>query len=703
MNSFNAYMLSVFAKNERFGVDVASLHRRFQVLSLIYVHLAADFMLFAFFCAASLFFNSPPYLILLIVILTLSTFSALNQSQLTIASLLLLAKLHISNFVVSHSMNLPLVALFPILVYPILISFLSPSIRVHILNALLCAVDMVHNAIKIYFLFQETVSTEQLRQVHAQMFTAALIIPSICATCVVQKLVESNAWRLAQENHIRSEKLTNELVQAVEAKDSFVSMLSHEMRNPLNSLKGSVDYLLQVTSTPDQVSILQNARLSGEILLNLVNNMLDAAKLKAEKMDIIYMETNVMETIKKVFTINSEFIKEKELGVKAVIDKNLPRFLWLDPSRLLQILMNLVSNAIKFTPKGGEIRIYAKWCLLPKDKQALLTPITCKKENINEKRGNNSMSEPPASSTAGLPAIQRGLSIAFDEFSTSKECRKIMRMEMHSNDLNNILQGGTVIKYNSVPWKIHQTKLPSQETDESIDAEREKKEQPRAKGYLKIQVLDTGCGVNQEDLQKLFGMFAQGKDHTRSVNGGVGLGLWICKQLCQKMNGDITLYSKHNEGTSFVFYIPVNNDRIANLPARASGNKIRALVVDDYSINRYLHKMLLEQEGIKVAVACDGKEAFEKYKVSNDEFYDFILMDIHMPVLDGFNATKKIREWEKANNRSLVDIYFVSGEYFDEKDVLSEFKSKGGALQRIRCLRKPLASDMVKSLVSKYK
>ena len=425
--------------------------------------------------------------------------------------------------------------------------------------------------------------------------------------------------------------------------------------------------------------------------------MLDAAKLKAEKMEIIHMETDVMETIKKVFTINSEFIKEKELDVRAIVDKNLPKFLWLDPSRLLQILMNLVSNAVKFTPKGGEIIIYAKWCRLPKDKDALLTPITCKREKENERRGHNSMSEPKK----GLPVLQRGLSVAFDEFDTSKDSRKVMKMEMHSNNLNNILPGGAVIKCgNSEPWKIHHTVLPSHE---SLDTERENKEQPKAKGYLKIQVLDTGCGVNQEDLQKLFGMFAQGKDHTRSVNGGVGLGLWICKQLCQKMNGDITIYSKHNEGTSFVFYLPVNNDRIANLCTIGSGNKIRALVVDDYSINRFLHKMLLEQEGIKVTVACDGQEAFEKYKASNDEFYDFILMDIHMPIMDGFNATKKIREWERANNRPLVDIYFVSGEYFDEKDVLSEFKNKGGALQRIRCLRKPLASDMIKSLISKYK
>ena len=208
---------------------------------------------------------------------------------------------------------------------------------------------------------------------------------------IVQKSLESSLWTLAKENHQKSENLTKEIITALEAKDRFISMISHEIRNPLNALKGSVDYLIQVVKDQEHVKILKSARLSGEILLNLVNNILDAAKLKSDKMEVSYMETNVVDVIKKVFKVNSELLKEKELSVKAYIDEDLPKNLWIDPSRVMQILMNLMSNAIKFTPNNKEIRVYVEWCGGEEEnKEELLKPVMARGNSMRTRSSRNS-------------------------------------------------------------------------------------------------------------------------------------------------------------------------------------------------------------------------------------------------------------------------------------------------------------------------
>ena len=201
-------------------------------------------------------------------------------------------------------------------------------------------------------------------------------------------------------------------------------------------------------------------------------------------------------------------------------------------------------------------------------------------------------------------------------------------------------------------------------------------------------------------------MFVQVTQHARSIHGGSGLGLWICKQLCQRMNGDITVYSEVGKGSSFVFDLPVKRSERDNeetseiLRIERARKRIRAMVVDDFQSNRYLHKLLLEQEGVEVNTANNGKEALEKYQKGDE--YRFILMDVDMPVMDGFTATKEIREWETKNKKKPVEIYFVTGEYFNEGDVLRRFKNAGGSGTGIKYLRKLLDGETLKKLASAY-
>ena len=128
-------------------------------------------------------------------------------------------------------------------------------------------------------------------------------------------------------------------------------------------------------------------------------------------------------------------------------------------------------------------------------------------------------------------------------------------------------------------------------------------------------------------------------------------------------------------------------------------------MVDDFSSNRDLHRLLLEREGVQVFTASSGQEAIDAVKSRNAGYFDFILMDVAMPEMNGFVATNAIWEWENKNERKKTDIYFVSGEYVDDKDLLAAFQLNAGAInaQGIQCIRKPVDLITLRATVQRYK
>ena len=207
-------------------------------------------------------------------------------------------------------------------------------------------------------------------------------------------------------------------------------------------------------------------------------------------------------------------------------------------------------------------------------------------------------------------------------------------------------------------------------------------------------------------------MLKQNNDE-RSRLATTDLRLWVCREFCHRMNGHIQLFTDAEQRMDFIFYVPVDNTHI--ISARDSfGNisleshrrtKTTALVVDDYDFNRNLHRLLLEKEGVEVTLASDGKEAFEIYVERGGSYFDFILMDIQMPVMNGFEAVQKIREWERVQHKKQVDVCFVSGEYFNDEDIMNRLKGQGDAndARGIQCLRKPIDIEILRRFTMKYK
>jgi len=228
-------------------------------------------------------------------------------------------------------------------------------------------------------------------------------------------------------------------------------------------------------------------------------------------------------------------------------------------------------------------------------------------------------------------------------------------------------------------------------------------------GHLKIEIINSGYGISDSDMPKLFKLFSQGELHVNTIQTGFGLGLWLCKQICLALGGDIAVLSKSGKGTNFIFGIPICNEKITfrqvvTQPVSKCCGPVKALVVDDYSYNRDLHKLLLEGEGVQVTVAADGKECFEKYTSKGQGYFDFILTDVQMPEMDGFVSAKKIREWEGMKNQDNIDIYFLSGDYFNGDDVMTEFRMKNsGKDPKVWCMKKPIDVQSLKRTVKKYK
>jgi len=694
--SLNSYLLSIFGKRRQFEVGLNSLAIHYQILSIIYIGFAVTFIvclfelfncaIFGSFCSFSLSITASVGFILSMLIL--------KKGYRNTAGSFLMIFFHLANIMTGISENAPLAALLAGISFPSYSYFLTDTPKLVIFNNLLHVVEFSIYIRNILNIFHVTLTDEQYFQIISGLAAFVLVFTVISLLGAFQKSTERNLWRLLNDNYKNSENLTKEVVQAINAKDRFVSSLSHEVRNVLNSLNGSVDYLVSVLKDSPHLQILKDTKISGEILLNLVSNALDAAKIKADKLELSCDHANFEDVVKKSFLINSENFKSKNIFAKAVIDSRVPKNLWIDSGRLLQIMLNLISNALKFTPRGGQIRVDVLWSQEKQPSQYLLDPLA--EDTLRE------ISDPTGASLEDGDELM--CEFSFDE--EQMHHRNLTKLNTLPSPEERRAQRPLTLLCRSDSWQI-QTINFSNSSFENNNQNSDPQSLPsQESGHLKVQVSDTGCGISKEKLPKLFEMYSQA-DHTVSSSyGGTGLGLWICKQLCHKMKGDITVHSQPDVGTKFVFYIPVHSSLQQVHSEEMNVNyQVNALVVDDHAFNRDLHKLLLEREGVQVVLAQDGQEAIQKFQEKSNGFFDFIFMDLNMPIIDGFAATKEIRRWEVENRRKRTMIYFVSGEYFNDSEVIEILKTTEGFVDTpdIKFLRKPIEVEMVAKIVKEHK
>ena len=328
-------------------------------------------------------------------------------------------------------------------------------------------------------------------------------------------------------------KAKEEAENLAKAKEMFVATVSHEMRTPVNAIYGLTEQMLQKTNSAEMSADLEVVHKSAEHLIALVNDTLDFSKIESQKLKIEQIDFLPDEIIKEVYTLHKHAaqIKGIELIIRNNTDKNL--VLQGDPIRLKQILINLITNAIKFTDKG----------------------------------------------------------------------------------------------------KIELT-VSAKETS--------------AQSYtLHIEVSDTGIGISKEDQLLIFDEFVQLNTSLTQKQRGAGLGLAIVKKLIMLQDGKIEVESAVGKGTRFSIQIPYEKGNPENITKRFKEQplvpswfkKLHFLIVDDEEFNLYLIKNILNKWGVLFTEAYNGKEAVD---LAEKNTYDLVFMDIRMPVMDGYEATKLI-------------------------------------------------------------
>jgi signal transduction histidine kinase/CheY-like chemotaxis protein len=355
---------------------------------------------------------------------------------------------------------------------------------------------------------------------------------------VLEKLVQNRTRQLAlsidEEKKARhdAETARQEAEQANKAKSVFLATMSHEIRTPMNGVIGMASLLSQTSLNDEQRSYTETIQTCGENLLTVINDILDFSKIESGKLELEEREFDLRNCIEEVLDIFATKAAQTGLDLIYQIESNVPQYITGDSTRLKQILINLVGNAIKFTHQGEVfVRVY------------------------------------------------------------------LMRPQ----------QNGAV--------------------------------------HMGFEVCDTGIGIPEDKLERLFKAFSQVDSSTTRKYGGTGLGLVICEKLIRLMGGYIEVESTPGRGSVFAFVIqakvPADMQITKVLPDLSEIEGKRILVVDDNATNRKILKIQLEQWNLLPTIADSGYQAIDL--LSGEQKFDLVLTDMNMPGMDGIELAKEIR------------------------------------------------------------
>jgi PAS domain S-box-containing protein len=348
------------------------------------------------------------------------------------------------------------------------------------------------------------------------------------------------------EAKINADQKTIIAEEAVKSKQQFLSNMSHEIRTPMNAIIGFTNVVLKTNLDNSQREYINAIKESGDALIVLINDILDIAKVDSGKMTFEKIPFSLSNSVATMLHLFEPKMKEKKLELYNEYDPAIPLNLIGDPMRLRQIILNLMSNAVKFTSKG---KITIRLNLLKED---------------------------------------------------------------------------------------------------------------AAKATIEFLITDTGIGIPKNKLADIFNNFEQATIGTSSSFGGTGLGLTIVKQLVELQGGTINVNSEEGKGSTFGFVLSFNKQNaeeeitlvntlepVQETPfEKNTKENIKVLVVEDIALNQLLIKIILLDFGYDVTIASNGKIAIENLQENK---YDIILMDLQMPEMNGFEATKYIRNVMNSN------------------------------------------------------
>ena len=590
-----------------------------------------------------------------------------------------------------------------IIIYPVLNSVLLHSFKAGIIT-LLYFIIMAYLAVKpalIQLILKASVEEQIIciqKLLNLTIMISLLFIAlfSVLITSNVKKIVQSSKEfsDLVKENSKLLEENT-QMKKTVEGKSNFMLSVSHELRNPLNSVLGNIDLALYNVKSGKLFEKLQNCKISGEILLYLINNILDSGKMENGTLDVSASVINIRQFVNKMWSTTKILIQKKKLTGQLFYATNIPDIILADTHRLMQIMFNIVGNSSKFTT-NGYIKVVVSWVKIEVPMEIVLEPTQSGLFHDYSMKISKNSSKNPNDNEKVL-----NLNGPAAEIEETYRSNRIREFNIHTlGTLNGNNSKGKVIIINDVEYFFL-----SLDT-ERIDIRNGKSDPTSTEGYLKFEVIDTGYGMSSESVQKLFTKFGQvGNLIERKL--GTGIGLWLCQQLCKKMDGDIKAYSKEGIGSTFVMAIKcqvadkTQLQEYQLLQLEEEHRNLRALVVDDDKVNQEIIRSFVEKCGIHVdEIAANGKIATEIYKNKGNDYFDFVFMDLDMPKMNGKTASMKIREMEDKLRWNPVTLIIVSGNYIEEE--VNECLNANGKIRAKFFFPKPFTLNQCKTLLDSF-
>mgnify|MGYP002620145078 FL=1 len=422
----------------------------------------------------------------------------------------------------------------------------------------------------------------------------AIVLLMILGLLRESRRAENVAKKAAEDTRELNEKLRIEAEKAEnanKAKTNFLNNMSHDIRTPMNVILGYNQLMKEGLTDPKLLDYQKKIELSGKLLLSIINNVLDMARIESGKMEIDENVERMGDILEEVDSVFASAAKEKNIQIKSEMHVT-HRKVVCDGTKIREILSNLVSNALKYTPDGGTVTIKVQE--LPGDKE----------------------------------------------------------------------------------------------------------------GYVKIktEVADTGIGMSKDYIPLMFDSFSRERNTTIGKVSGTGLGMSIVKRMIDMMGGTIEVESEPGKGSCFTVILQhriadeICEEKKSNLKQDVSEKILkgkRILLAEDNDLNAEITMTVLEKEGLLIDRVWDGVQCVDQIDQMPAGTYDLILMDIQMPKMDGYQATKQIRQFADKEKAGIPIIAMTANAF--QEDVQASLDAGMNAH-----IAKPVDTQILKETITRY-